>query len=178
MKSSVSGAITEKLLCASAFIHTTLLHPGTLMSLIGYQLAKMHSVDVIHGDLTTSNMMMRSARPREATRLSQKTGTRVDSLVASLDSMRLSDGTEKELVRSTTPTNIITCSTLTHLLYTATHRLWPLTNLALIRRQSSGSVRPRTSLQLDTSALRTPLQTGNRIVWRECQSIVETGYMA
>ncbi|KAG6811220.1 hypothetical protein H0H92_008481 [Tricholoma furcatifolium] len=31
----------------------------TLMSLIGIQLAKMHSADVIHGDLTTSNMMLR-----------------------------------------------------------------------------------------------------------------------
>ncbi|KAG6833308.1 hypothetical protein H0H87_008940 [Tephrocybe sp. NHM501043] len=31
----------------------------TLMKLIGIQLAKMHSADVIHGDLTTSNMMLR-----------------------------------------------------------------------------------------------------------------------
>lgn len=30
-----------------------------LMTLIGIQLARMHSADVIHGDLTTSNMMLR-----------------------------------------------------------------------------------------------------------------------
>jgi hypothetical protein len=29
------------------------------MHLIGIQLAKMHAADVIHGDLTTSNMMLR-----------------------------------------------------------------------------------------------------------------------
>ena len=31
----------------------------TLMDLIGVELAKMHQADVIHGDLTTSNMMLR-----------------------------------------------------------------------------------------------------------------------
>jgi len=30
-----------------------------LMSLIGTEIAKMHQADVIHGDLTTSNMMIR-----------------------------------------------------------------------------------------------------------------------
>ncbi|KAG6853803.1 hypothetical protein C0991_001253 [Blastosporella zonata] len=30
-----------------------------LMKLIGIELAKMHSADVVHGDLTTSNMMLR-----------------------------------------------------------------------------------------------------------------------
>ncbi|KNZ82322.1 putative serine/threonine-protein kinase like protein, partial [Termitomyces sp. J132] len=30
-----------------------------LMGLIGIQLAKMHAADVVHGDLTTSNMMLR-----------------------------------------------------------------------------------------------------------------------
>lgn len=29
------------------------------MHLIGTELAKMHSADIIHGDLTTSNMMLR-----------------------------------------------------------------------------------------------------------------------
>lgn len=29
------------------------------MNLIGTEIAKMHLVDVIHGDLTTSNMMLR-----------------------------------------------------------------------------------------------------------------------
>lgn len=104
MRSNVSG--TTVVLLTSSFRTTAHSSRGladTLMSLIGYQLAKMHSVDVIHGDLTTSNMMMRNARSREATRLSQKTGNRVDSLVASLDSMRLSDGTEKELVRLSLP---------------------------------------------------------------------------
>ncbi|CAO1636180.1 unnamed protein product [Sympodiomycopsis kandeliae] len=71
-----------------------------LMSLIGYQLAKMHSADVIHGDLTTSNMMMRNARPRETQRLTQQRSTQSmnDQLVHSLDSMHLHDGTEKELL--------------------------------------------------------------------------------
>jgi len=30
-----------------------------LMGMIGIEIAKMHSADVIHGDLTTSNMMLR-----------------------------------------------------------------------------------------------------------------------
>lgn len=34
-------------------------NPETLMQLIGIELGKMHSADVIHGDLTTSNMMLR-----------------------------------------------------------------------------------------------------------------------
>lgn len=29
------------------------------MKLVGVEIAKMHQVDVIHGDLTTSNMMLR-----------------------------------------------------------------------------------------------------------------------
>jgi len=31
----------------------------TLMELIGVEIAKMHQADIIHGDLTTSNMMLR-----------------------------------------------------------------------------------------------------------------------
>lgn len=31
----------------------------TLMTLIGTEIAKMHLADIIHGDLTTSNMMLR-----------------------------------------------------------------------------------------------------------------------
>jgi len=30
-----------------------------LMGMIGVEIAKMHYADVIHGDLTTSNMMLR-----------------------------------------------------------------------------------------------------------------------
>jgi TP53 regulating kinase-like protein len=30
-----------------------------MMTLIGTEIAKMHLVDVVHGDLTTSNMMLR-----------------------------------------------------------------------------------------------------------------------
>ena len=30
-----------------------------LMTMIGQELARMHKVDIIHGDLTTSNMMLR-----------------------------------------------------------------------------------------------------------------------
>ncbi|KAL1729171.1 kinase-like domain-containing protein, partial [Schizophyllum commune] len=33
-----------------------------LMGYIGTEIAKMHSVDVVHGDLTTSNMMLRRGR--------------------------------------------------------------------------------------------------------------------
>ena len=33
--------------------------PDTLMRMIGGEIAKMHLADVIHGDLTTSNMMLR-----------------------------------------------------------------------------------------------------------------------
>jgi TP53 regulating kinase and related kinases len=32
---------------------------GEVMSMIGTEIAKMHLADVIHGDLTTSNMMLR-----------------------------------------------------------------------------------------------------------------------
>lgn len=32
---------------------------ANLMSLIGIEIAKMHKADVVHGDLTTSNMMLR-----------------------------------------------------------------------------------------------------------------------
>lgn len=35
------------------------IHTGELMVLIGNELAKMHMVNIIHGDLTTSNMMLR-----------------------------------------------------------------------------------------------------------------------
>lgn len=31
------------------------------MKLIGQEIAKMHAVDIIHGDLTTSNMMLRKS---------------------------------------------------------------------------------------------------------------------
>lgn len=34
-----------------------------LMTLIGNEIAKMHRADVIHGDLTTSNMMLRRPAP-------------------------------------------------------------------------------------------------------------------
>lgn len=36
-----------------------LRHLGELMVLIGNELAKMHLANIIHGDLTTSNMMLR-----------------------------------------------------------------------------------------------------------------------
>jgi serine/threonine protein kinase len=42
--------------------HRALLHAfytDTLMELIGIEIAKMHHADIIHGDLTTSNMMLR-----------------------------------------------------------------------------------------------------------------------
>lgn len=35
------------------------------MALIGTQLASMHAADVIHGDLTTSNMMLRRHKRQE-----------------------------------------------------------------------------------------------------------------
>lgn len=36
------------------------------MRLIGTEIAKMHAADVIHGDLTTSNMMLRRRSDEEA----------------------------------------------------------------------------------------------------------------
>jgi tRNA A-37 threonylcarbamoyl transferase component Bud32 len=36
-----------------------------LMTLIGTEIAKMHKGDIIHGDLTTSNMMLRKTRQGE-----------------------------------------------------------------------------------------------------------------
>lgn len=35
----------------------------TLMDMIGTEIAKMHQADIIHGDLTTSNMMLRPLSP-------------------------------------------------------------------------------------------------------------------
>lgn len=60
------------------------------MPLIGRQLANMHSADVIHGDLTTSNMMVRAVkRPSSA---------QSPSLEASFDSLRLEGaGADKEV---------------------------------------------------------------------------------
>ena len=34
-----------------------------VMTMIGVEIAKMHAADVIHGDLTTSNMMLRKVPP-------------------------------------------------------------------------------------------------------------------
>ncbi|KAF9071080.1 kinase-like domain-containing protein [Rhodocollybia butyracea] len=38
-----------------------------LMKLVGIEIAKMHKIDVIHGDLTTSNMMLRRPKSVEST---------------------------------------------------------------------------------------------------------------
>jgi hypothetical protein len=35
------------------------LFPEQIMDMIGIEIAKMHKINVIHGDLTTSNMMVR-----------------------------------------------------------------------------------------------------------------------
>lgn len=40
-----------------------------IMQLIGRELAKMHAVDVVHGDLTTSNMMLRPSQAPQETPL-------------------------------------------------------------------------------------------------------------
>ena len=37
------------------------------MGLIGVEIAKMHLADVVHGDLTTSNMMLRLPKPDQST---------------------------------------------------------------------------------------------------------------
>ena len=37
------------------------------MGLIGVEIAKMHLADVVHGDLTTSNMMLRLPKPNQST---------------------------------------------------------------------------------------------------------------
>ena len=46
--------------CA-ADVHTT--RADTIMTSIGRSIASMHAIDVIHGDLTTSNMLLRSTAP-------------------------------------------------------------------------------------------------------------------
>jgi len=45
----------------------------TLMNLIGTEIAKMHLADIIHGDLTTSNMMLRRIISPSTSQLSQST---------------------------------------------------------------------------------------------------------
>lgn len=42
---------------------TANLAQDILLSLIGTEIAKMHRADIIHGDLTTSNMMLRTRSP-------------------------------------------------------------------------------------------------------------------
>ena len=37
--------------------------PDTIMASIGRSIGQMHAIDVIHGDLTTSNMLLRSSSP-------------------------------------------------------------------------------------------------------------------
>jgi hypothetical protein len=41
-------------------------YPENMMSLIGTEIAKMHMADIIHGDLTTSNMMLRHTPSQSA----------------------------------------------------------------------------------------------------------------
>lgn len=43
-----------------------------LMVLIGAEIAKMHKGDIIHGDLTTSNMMLRRIQGEQEARLVSK----------------------------------------------------------------------------------------------------------
>ena len=51
-----------------AFVGQANLSPlVNVMSQIGVEIAKMHLADVIHGDLTTSNMMIRSVPPSSIT---------------------------------------------------------------------------------------------------------------
>jgi TP53 regulating kinase-like protein len=44
----------------------------SLLSDVGIQIAKLHFADIIHGDLTTSNMMLRAAKPQAPTRSNQE----------------------------------------------------------------------------------------------------------
>lgn len=60
-----------------------------LMELIGVQLAKMHSADVIHGDLTTSNMMVRTRKQAQ-----------MQEGLPDVAAMQLDDGSLKEVVSS------------------------------------------------------------------------------
>jgi tRNA A-37 threonylcarbamoyl transferase component Bud32 len=39
------------------------------MNMIGTEIAKMHQADIIHGDLTTSNMMLRPSHPPQLVRI-------------------------------------------------------------------------------------------------------------
>ena len=49
---------------------STLTAPtAEVMQMIGTELAKMHLADIIHGDLTTSNMMLRRPGPTEQAKL-------------------------------------------------------------------------------------------------------------
>ena len=53
------GVTQGRCLVDSPQFFSDLLAPDTLMSMIGVEIAKMHLTDIIHGDLTTSNMMLR-----------------------------------------------------------------------------------------------------------------------
>ncbi|KAG8785246.1 serine/threonine-protein kinase bud32 [Ceratobasidium sp. 428] len=59
----------EELEDLSALKETYGLEGERLMELIGTEIAKMHRGDIIHGDLTTSNMMLRKNKGREETEL-------------------------------------------------------------------------------------------------------------
>lgn len=55
----VSVGTSVKSFCLYLFLTDRSTHSDEVMNLIGNEIAKMHRVDVIHGDLTTSNMMLR-----------------------------------------------------------------------------------------------------------------------
>ncbi|OCB91586.1 hypothetical protein A7U60_g1157 [Sanghuangporus baumii] len=58
----ISGVLEEQDPVVDHLVPFSLDH-SELMRLIGTEIARMHKVDVIHGDLTTSNMMLRN-RPQ------------------------------------------------------------------------------------------------------------------
>lgn len=71
--------------------------PVSLMSLVARQLARMHAADVIHGDLTTSNMMVRDSATTSRPASGQATVTTLAAQSSWSASASLS---QKEVVRT------------------------------------------------------------------------------
>ena len=102
------------------------------MQMIGTEIAKMHLADVIHGDLTTSNMMLRhpSSTPTGRT----------------------------ELVRLLPPHVVLL---VVNLISAGPHRLRPRLHLKPRRRQGRRSVRPQARILLDPPRVRAALRLGS-----------------
>jgi hypothetical protein len=60
--------------------------PDALMEMVGAEIAKMHRADIIHGDLTTSNMMLRHPASISESRPSTQQLVRETNLVFNFES--------------------------------------------------------------------------------------------